>query len=95
MISPTIDANPIFKSLESLDMEKEAHDDYNDSNVLSKIIKDIREKKEKYDEYIRYQDYYKIFFKTSDSKLDKLYDEKPEIFHLLEKYDYVTHHYFR
>ena len=57
LISPTIDANPIFKSLESLDMEKDAHDDYSDE-VLQKIIKDIREKKEKYDEYIKYQDYY-------------------------------------
>jgi hypothetical protein len=88
LISPTIDANPIFKSLESLDMEKDAHDEYSDE-ILQKIIKDIREKKEKYDEYIKYQDYYKIFHKTPESKLDKLYDEKPEIFHLLEQYDYI------
>ncbi len=57
LISLTIDANPIFKSLESLDMEKDAHDEYSDK-ILQKIIKDIREKKEKYDEYIKYQDYY-------------------------------------
>ena len=88
LISPTIDANPIFKSLESLDMEKDAHDEYSDE-LLLKIIKDIREKKEKHDEYIKYQDYYKIFFKTPESKLEKLYDEKPEIFHLLEQYDYI------
>ena len=88
LISPTIDANPIFKSLESLDMEKDAHDEYSDE-LLLKIIKDIREKKEKNDEYIKYQDYYKIFFKTPESKLEKLYDEKPEIFHLLEQYDYI------
>jgi hypothetical protein len=88
LISSTIDTNPIFKSLESLDMEKDSHDDYRDE-VLQKIIKDIREKKEKYDEYIKYQDYYKIFFKTPESKLDELYDEKPEIFHLLDQYDYV------
>jgi hypothetical protein len=88
LISPTIDANPIFKSLESLDMEKDAHDEYSDE-LLLKIIKDIREKKEKYDEYIKYQDYYKKFHKTPEHKLDKLYDESPEIFHLLEQYDYV------
>ena len=88
LISPTIDANPIFKSLESLDMEKDAHDEYSDE-LLLKIIKDIREKKEKNDEYIKYQDYYKIFLKTHESKLEKLYDEKPEIFHLLEQYDYI------
>ncbi len=45
LISPTIDANPIFKSLESLDMEKDAHDEYSDE-ILRKIIKDIREEKE-------------------------------------------------
>ena len=44
LISPTIDANPILKSLESLDMEKYAHDEYSDE-ILQKIIKDIREKK--------------------------------------------------
>ena len=38
-------------------------------------------------EYIKYHNYYKIFFKTPESKLHKLYDEKPEIFHLLEQYD--------
>ncbi len=74
LISPTIDANPIFKSLESLIMEKDAHDEYSDE-LLLKIIKDIREKKEKHDEYIKYQDYYNIFFKTSESKLEKLYDK--------------------
>jgi hypothetical protein len=87
-ISLTIDANPIFKRLESLDMEKDTHDEYSDE-ILQKIIKDIREKKEKYDEYIKYQDYYKKFHKTSESKIEELYDKSHEIFHLLEQYDYV------
>ena len=34
LISPTIQANEIYQSLDSLDMEKDAHDDYNDQLLL-------------------------------------------------------------
>ena len=37
LISPTIDAHPIFKSLESLDTEKDTHDEYSDE-LLLKIV---------------------------------------------------------
>jgi hypothetical protein len=77
LISPTIDANPIFKSLESLDMEKDTHYEYSDE-ILQKIIKDIREKKEKYDEYIKYQDYYKNIIILDDLLGTSAFTHKPK-----------------
>jgi len=41
LISPTIQANEIYQSLDSLDMKKGAHDDYRDSLLLN-IIDDIK-----------------------------------------------------
>ena len=46
LISPTIQTNEIYQSLDSLDMEKDDHDEYNNELLLS-IIEDIKtEKKE-------------------------------------------------
>lgn len=87
LISPTIQANEIYQSLESLDMKKDAHDDYSDALLLS-ILDDIKQKKKEYDKYLLYKKYYDKFNRTSESKLDLLYDQEPEIFHLLEEYDY-------
>ena len=87
LISPTIQSNEIYQSLESLDMKKDSHDDYSDTLLLS-IIDDIKSEKKEYDKYLLYKKYYEKFSKTPESKLDKLYDEEPEIFHLLEEYDY-------
>jgi hypothetical protein len=88
LISPTIQANEIYQSLDSLDMEKDAHDDYNDKLLLN-IIEDIKTEKKEYDKYLLYKKYYEKFMKTPESKLEKLYDEEPEIFHLLEEYGYI------
>lgn len=88
LISPTIQANEIYQSLDSLDMEKDAHDEYNDDLLLN-IIEDIKTEKKEYDKYLLYKQYYEKFMKTPESKLEKLYDENPEIFQLLEEYDYV------
>lgn len=88
LISPTIQANEIYQSLDSLDMKKDAHDDYSDSLLLN-IIDDIKTEKKEYDKYLLYKKYYEKFIKTPERKLDKLYDEEPEIFHLLEEYDYI------
>jgi len=67
LISPTIQANEIYQSLESLDMKKDAHDDYSDELIL-KIIDNIKEEKKKYEEYILYKKYYDIFVKTPEDK---------------------------
>ena len=88
LISPTIQANEIYQSLDSLDMEKDAHDEYNDELLLS-IIEDIKAEKKEYEKYLLYKEYYEKFMKTPESKLEKLYDENPEIFRLLEEYEYI------
>lgn len=87
LISPTIQANQIYGSLESLDMKKDAHDDYSDKLLLD-ILDDIKQEKKKYEKYLLYKKYYEKFNKTPENKLEKLYDEQPEIFFLLEEYDY-------
>jgi len=69
-------------------MEKDAHDEYNDDLLLN-IIEDIKAEKKEYDKYLLYKKYYERFMKTPESKLEKLYDDEPEIFHLLEEYDYI------
>ena len=88
LISPTIQASEIYQSLDSLDMEKDAHDEYNDELLLS-IIEDIKAEKKEYEKYLLYKEYYEKFMKTPESKLEKLYDENPEIFRLLEEYEYI------
>jgi len=88
LISPTIQANEIYQSLDSLNMDKDAHDDYSDQ-LLMDIIDDIKREKKEYDNYLLYKKYYEKFIKTPDNKLDKLYDQEPEIFNLLEEYDYI------
>jgi len=87
LISPTIQANQIYQSLDSLDMKKDAYDDYSDK-ILLDILDDIKADKKRYDKYLLYKKYYEKFNKTPENKLDKLYDEEPEIFHLLEEYGY-------
>ena len=88
LISPTIQANEIYQSLDSLDMEKDAHDEYNDELLLN-IIEDIKAEKKEYEKYLLYKEYYEKFMKTPESKLEKLYDENPEIFQLLEEHEYI------
>ena len=88
LISPTIQANEIYQSLDSLDMTKDAHDDYSDTLLLN-IINDIKAEKEEYEKYLLYKIYYLKFIKTPENKLDRLYDENPEIFNLLEEFNYI------
>lgn len=87
LISPTIQANQIYQSLDSLDMKKDIHDDYSDKLLLD-ILDDIKAEKKQYEKYLLYKKYYEKFNKTPENKLEKLYDEAPEIFILLEEYDY-------
>lgn len=88
LISPTIQSNEIYQSLESLDMKKDAHDDYSDQLLLS-IIDNIKAEKKEYDKYLLYKKYYEKLMKTPQSKIEKLYDTEPELFNLLEEYDYI------
>jgi hypothetical protein len=87
LISPTIQANEIYQSLDSLDMDKDAHENYSDKLLLS-IIADIKDKKEKYEDYLLYKKYYEKVMKLPESKIEKAYDENPDMFVLLEQYNY-------
>jgi hypothetical protein len=87
LISPTIQANEIYQSLNSLDMKKDAHENYTDKLIID-IIDDIKAKKAKYDDYLLYKKYYEKVMKTPENKLDALYEKEPELFNLLEKYDF-------
>jgi hypothetical protein len=87
LISPTIQANEIYQSLDSLDMDKDAHENYSDKLILD-IIADIKERKQKYEDYLLYKKYYEKVMRTAPNKLDKLYDENPDMFALLEQYNY-------
>ena len=88
LISPRIQADEIYQSLDSLDVEKDAHDDYNDQLLLD-IINDIKAEKEEYNKFLLYKKSYETFFKTLEKKLGDLYDKQPEILDLLEKYEYI------
>jgi hypothetical protein len=87
LISPTIQANEIYQSLDSLDMDKDAHENYTDKLILD-IIAGIKERKQKYEDYLLYKKYYEKVMKTPENKLDKLYDDNPDMFNLLERYNY-------
>jgi len=88
LISPTIQANEIYQSLDILDMEKDSNDNYSDQLLLD-IIKDVKAEKEEYEKYLLYKSSYEKFIRTPESKYEKLYDTNPEIFNLLEEYDYI------
>jgi hypothetical protein len=87
LISPTIQANEIYQSLDSLDMDKDAHENYSDKLILD-IIDGIKERKQKYEDYLLYKKYYEKVMRTPENKLEKLYDENPDMFELLERYNY-------
>jgi len=88
LISPTIQANEIYQSLDSLNMKEDSHDNYSDQLLLD-IIKDVKAEKEEYEKYLLYKSSYEKFIRTPESKYEKLYDTNPEIFNLLEEYDYI------
>jgi hypothetical protein len=87
LISPTIQANEIYQSLDSLDLDKDAHENYSDKLILD-IIGGIKERKQKYEDYLLYKKYYEKVMRTPENKLDKLYDDNPDMFALLERYNY-------
>jgi hypothetical protein len=68
-------------------MKKDAHENYTDKLILD-IIDDIKQVKAKYDDYLLYKKYYEKVMRTPENKLDTLYEKEPEIFNLLEKYNF-------
>ena len=87
VISPTFDANPIYKSLKTLDEENDVYTDYSDE-LLNNILTDIKNKKEETDNFKKYELAYKILDKTHEKDLPQLYERSPEVFKILEEYNY-------
>jgi hypothetical protein len=87
LISPTSEANPIYKSLRSLD-ENDIFESYTDE-LMDGIINDIKAKRQETDNFKEYEKAFYLLEKTSENELSNLYDKHPEIFKLLESYDYA------
>lgn len=87
LISPTIQANEIYKSLSSLDLEKDSYDDYSD-DILLDIIDDVKQRKKDFEDWLEYVEFYKLFTKTKEDKLEVLYNENPEMFNKLEENEF-------
>lgn len=86
VISPTLDANPIFKNLKSLD-EKDIHDKFSDE-LLQSIVEGIKTDKEETDAYNKYIDAYKKAMKVNKVKINDFFDKNPEIYDILKVYDF-------
>lgn len=88
LISPTLDANPIFRNLTSLS-EEDIHDKYSDE-LLQSIVDDIKKNKEKTEFYHKYKDAYKKSMKVKQNKLKEFFEENPDLYDILEKMNFNT-----
>ena len=86
VISPTLDANPIFKGLKSLD-DADIHDKFSDE-LLQSIVDDIKKNKEETDDYNKYLEAYKKAMKVNAKKITDWLDDNPEIYDILKVYDF-------
>ena len=65
LISPTVQANEIYKSLNSLDFDNDVYDDYSDG-ILLDIVADVKQRKDDFDKWLEYVEFYKKFIKIKD-----------------------------
>ena len=86
LISPTIDANPIFKQLNSLD-ENDIYDKYSD-DLLQSIVDDIKKNKQETDAYNKYVNAYNKVIHLSDKYLKIYLDKHKDIYEILSEYDF-------
>ena len=86
LISPTVEANPIFKNLNSLHPD-DIYNNYSDE-ILQGIFDDIEAIKEEIKERKEYEDAYKFLDKCPKERIPNLMKRKPEIFDILQRYDY-------
>lgn len=68
LISPTFHSNPIFKSLKSLDVENDVHEEYSDK-LLLRILDEIEEEKAAILDYQEKVELYKKYVRVGVSKL--------------------------
>ena len=85
VISPTLEANPIFKQLKSLD-ESDIHDKFSD-DLLQSIVDDIKKNKEETDAYHAYLQAYKKVMGVKERFLKVYFDKHPDLYEILNKYD--------
>jgi hypothetical protein len=74
LISPTIQANTVWNSLRSLDIENDVRDEYGD-NTLKDILEEIKATKKESEDYMNYVNAYKKYIKLEDYQLHKLRNE--------------------
>ena len=86
VISPTIDANPIFKNLKSLD-ETDIHDNYSDE-LLQSIVDDIKKNKEETEAYNKYIEAYKKVVNIKENKLNAFFETHPDIYDVLKEFNF-------
>jgi hypothetical protein len=73
LISPTLDANLIFKGLNSLD-EADIHDKFSDE-LLQSIVDDVKKNIEETEIYHKFVQAYKKAIKIEESKLTEYFDK--------------------
>lgn len=86
LISPTFEANPIFKNLKSLN-EEDIHIEYSDE-VLQQIVDDIQLVNDEIEVYNEYKNAYMIVDKTPLNKIKDLLTNRPELFEILKTNDF-------
>lgn len=71
LISPTFQSNPIFRTLVSLDIENDVHEEYSDK-LLLKILDDIEDERAAILDYQEKVKMYKKYLKVGVSKLEPM-----------------------
>ena len=87
VMSPTFDANPIFKNLKTLDLEKDVHTTYTDE-LLQSIVDDINKEKEETEKYSEYKKAYQKTVKIPEAKLDQYFKQHPDIYDIFAEEDF-------
>lgn len=77
IISPTLEQNEVFKSLD-VDFENDTYDHYSD-DILDEIIDKITADKESWMDYKKYKSVYKKFMQLKVNEINKLTDEELQL----------------
>lgn len=88
LISPTFEANPIYKNLKSLD-ESDIYNEYSDE-ILQDIMDDIKAIKEEIESFDEYKKWFEIVAKTDKDKIPNLIKKYPFILEVLERFNYES-----
>lgn len=87
VISPTFDANPIFKNLKSLDMNNDIHTSYTDE-LLQSIVDDIKKNKDETEKFSQYKKAYQKVMNIPETKLNSFFKSHPDIYDILAEEDF-------